>query len=113
MTGYGRESEGGVRGKQRFAVQMERITMELNQIGFCGVDCSACPDLQNGICPGCRESVWPEGDACPPVVCCGERRIPCCGLCQEFPCSMMKEFYGESESHEQAYRRMRSLREEG
>ena len=38
--------------------------------------------------------------------------IPCCGLCPDFPCPMMREFYGESESHEEAYRRMRFLRGE-
>ena len=85
--------------------------MELGKIGFCGVDCSACPDLQNGKCPGCRESVWPEGDACPPVACCGEKTISCCGLCPDFPCKMMRDFYGESDSHEEAFRRMRDLRE--
>ena len=77
--------------------------MKLEQIGFCGVDCAACPDYLNDTCPGCRESVWPEGDACPPVA--------CCGLCPDFPCTMMRDFYGESESHEEAFRRMCDLRE--
>lgn len=87
--------------------------MELAKIGFCGVDCAACPDYLNEICPGCRESVWPEGDACPPIACCGEKKISCCGLCPDFPCTMMREFYGESESHEEAFRRMRFLRKGG
>ena len=43
--------------------------MELEQIGFCGVDCAACPDFLSEKCPGCREIVWPEGDSCPPVAC--------------------------------------------
>ena len=87
--------------------------MELAKIGFCGVDCAACPDYRNEKCPGCRESVWPEGDACPPVACCGEKTISCCGLCPDFPCKMMRDFYGESDSHEEAYRRMCLLRKEG
>ena len=97
--------------------------MKLEQIGFCGVDCAACPDILNDTCPGCRESIWPEGDACPPIACCGRKTISCCGLCPDlktisccglcpdFPCTMMRDFYGESESHEEAFRRMCDLRE--
>ena len=84
--------------------------IELAKIGFCGVDCSVCPDYLSKKCPTCRKSVWPEGDACPPVACCGERKIPCCGDCADFPCSMMGEFYAESEGHEKAFARMWSLR---
>ena len=84
--------------------------MPLSQIAFCGVDCSVCPDLLSNKCPGCRQSEWPEGDACLPVACCGERGISCCGECGEFPCGDMKEFYEESESHRQAYERMRAVR---
>ena len=83
----------------------------LDQIGYCGVDCAACVDLRSGKCPGCRESVWPEGDACPPVACCREREIACCGRCRDFPCAMMTEFYGESDSHRQAGERMQALHE--
>ena len=82
---------------------------ELAKIGFCGVDCASCSDLQTGKCPGCRESVWPEGDVCPPVACCSERKIDCCGRCAEFPCAMMAEFYEESPSHREAGERMRAL----
>ena len=85
--------------------------MELT--GYCGVDCAVCTDYTGGVCPGCRRSVWPEGDACPPVACCRKREIPLCRDCRDFPCRMMAEFYEESESHRQAYERMlqrRSLR---
>ena len=77
------------------------------KIAFCGVDCGSCVDYKDGKCPGCRESVWPEGDECMPVACCREKNISCCGQCQSFPCEDMKAFYGESESHRDAYERMR------
>lgn len=77
--------------------------------GFCGVDCAPCPDYASGACPGCRKSVWPEDDTCPPVVCCQERGIRLCGRCGDFPCAMMQEFYQESESHREAGRLMREV----
>ena len=83
--------------------------MKIDQLGYCGVDCAACPDYTGGACPGCRQSVWPEGDAGPPVRCCTERGIRLCGECRDFPCGMMADFYRESESHERAYRLMAAL----
>lgn len=87
------------------------MTLDLAMIGFCGVDCSACADLASGVCPGCKQSTWDEGDACPPVSCCAEHGVIACGLCAEFPCQMMVEFYGESESHARAYELMRGMTE--
>lgn len=80
-------------------------------IGYCGVDCSACPDFASEVCPGCRQSSWPDGDSCPPVACCTTRAIPFCGACDEFPCAMMAEFYEESDSHREAFQLMRTFRE--
>ena len=79
-------------------------------IGYCGVDCSACPDLIEKKCPSCRESTWPEGGECPPAACCRRKSIICCGTCLEFPCKMMDGFYKESESHRKAYERMEQIR---
>lgn len=78
-------------------------------IAYCGVDCSACPDLASGKCPSCRKTVWKEGDECLPVACCKKRNISFCGECSEFPCKDMKEFYEESDGHREAFRRMCSL----
>ena len=82
---------------------------EIKKLGFCGVDCSVCPDCSEGKCPGCRRTVRPEGDACPPAACCREKNVVCCGQCAEFPCEMMKEFYEESEGHRTAFARMRKV----
>ena len=78
-------------------------------IAYCGVDCSVCPDYTEGICPGCRQTEWREGDECMPVECCRKRGISCCGECMAFPCEDMKAFYSESESHRLAYGRMLSV----
>ncbi len=83
--------------------------MDLDSIGFCGVDCAACPDLLRKKCPGCRQSRWPDGDPCMPVACCARRQIACCGQCAVFPCPEMRAFYGESEGHALALRRMEAV----
>ena len=83
--------------------------MENDMIAYCGVDCSACSDLAEGKCPGCRQTDWPEGDECMPVACCRKKGVAFCGECPGFPCADMREFYEESESHRQAYARRLSL----
>ena len=83
-----------------------------NMIACCGVDCAACPDLSAGKCPGCRRTVWPEGDACMSVACCREKGISVCGECEGFPCAEMAAFYQESEGHRAALARMQELRGE-
>ena len=81
----------------------------MESIAYCGVDCSVCPDYTGGKCPGCRETEWPAGDECLPVGCCRKRGIDFCGAFPSFPCAEMRDFYRESESHAQAYERMRSM----
>lgn len=81
----------------------------MNNIAFCGVDCSVCPDYLEGSCPNCRKTLWPEGEACLPAACCGKKGLLCCGDCKSFPCAEMAEFYTESESHRQALERMRTV----
>ena len=79
-------------------------------IAYCGVDCGACPDYEKGICPSCRLTAWKEGDTCMPVRCCREKGIDFCGLCREFPCGDMAEFYEESDGHRKAFERMLAAR---
>ena len=78
-------------------------------IAYCGVDCSACPDFTGAKCPGCRQTVWEAGDECMPVACCREKGIDFCGRCPDFPCPDMVAFYRESESHAEAFERMRAF----
>ncbi len=81
-------------------------TKEINQLGFCGVDCSVCRDYLDGKCPSCRATEWTNSDICHPVKCCQDKGISVCGHCNEFPCQMMSDFYQESDSHRQAGKRM-------
>lgn len=81
-------------------------------IAYCGVDCSACADLKNGVCPSCRAMAWKDDDMCMPVKCCRDKAIAFCGACSTFPCPDMAEFYQESASHEDAYRRMLAVKRE-
>ena len=83
--------------------------MDLISLGYCGVACNSCADLQSGKCPGCRKTVWPADDPCPPVACCRKKGILVCGMCSRFPCQMMSAFYAESDSHWQARQRMEIL----
>lgn len=77
---------------------------------FCGVDCAACGDMLSGKCPGCRQSIGPEGDRCGAVECCIKRGIDICSDCSEFVCRDMAEFFSESEGHRCAYRRLMGIR---
>ena len=85
--------------------------INLDKLGFCGVDCASCPDRIEGKCPGCRLSEWPEGEECRPAACCAEKGLPCCGYCPDFPCETMQGFYKESEDHREAFEKMRGLSE--
>lgn len=78
-------------------------------IAYCGVNCLECTDYENRKCPGCRQTDWQENDMCLPVKCCRKQDIFACGNCSGFPCEDMQEFYRESESHRQAYQRMRGI----
>ena len=44
-----------------------------NQIAYCGVNCFACSDYINKICPSCKHTQWTEEDICMPVKCCKEK----------------------------------------
>lgn len=77
---------------------------------YCGVNCAACPDYTGGVCASCQLSEWTEDNVCMPVKCCREKDIACCAFCESFPCGGMAEFYEESESHREAYKRMCALR---
>lgn len=86
--------------------------IDLSCIGFCGVNCAACPDSVSKKCPGCRQTEWGD-DPCMPVRCCAERNILHCGECEAFPCPDMKAFFEESDGHREAFERLCALRADG
>ena len=75
-------------------------------VAYCGVDCLECGDYQDGTCVSCRLTEWKENEICMPVKGCREKGIEFCARCGIFPCESMTEFYMESDSHREAYRRM-------
>ena len=83
---------------------------EMYLIGFCGVDCSVCSDYAAGVCTGCRASAHTGAEVCPTVACCEEKGIDFCSGCAQFPCEGMQVFFTESESHKQAYERLKDMR---
>ena len=80
--------------------------LDLDLIGFCGVDCSACPDYVNYKCPGCRASVGLSDEECMAAQCCMDKNILICGQCNDYPCDDMKEFFEETEGHREAKKRI-------
>ena len=79
-------------------------------IGYCGVDCLQCVDYKKTKCPGCKEAIE-LGAPCNCVICNLQKKIEYCNECLTFPCEMMKEFYQESKSHKEAYKRMLEMKE--
>lgn len=78
--------------------------------GYCGVNCHQCKDYLENKCPGCKQSKWDETTICDAVECCKNQHISSCGLCATFPCEKMKMFFKESQSHEEAYHYLKSLK---
>ncbi len=59
-----------------------------SEAGFCGDYCGKCPNF--GLsCDGCGPLSKPE---CHFILCCLERHIPHCGLCEDFPCEALNAF---------------------
>ena len=82
---------------------------ELKLIGFCGVDCSVCSDYTNNVCTGCRASAHTGTEVCMAVACCEDKNIDFCSGCKQFPCDSMKAFFDESDSHREAYVRLKNF----
>ena len=85
------------------------MNKELELIGFCGVDCSVCRDFTTGVCTGCRASAHTTAEDCPTVTCCEDKNIDFCSGCEQFPCEGMQAFFTESESHREAFDRLKDL----
>lgn len=59
----------------------------------CGILCGACEYRQQTGCPGCTQITKPFwGEACPVKDCCERKNLEHCGLCPEFPCSVLHQF---------------------
>ena len=59
----------------------------------CGVLCSECEFRSSMNCQGCtniKKPFW--GEACPVKTCCEDKALDHCGLCQSFPCALLRQF---------------------
>ena len=59
----------------------------------CGIKCSECSYKEQVGCKGClliEKPFW--GDSCPVKSCCESKGKAHCGLCDAFPCDVLKQF---------------------
>ena len=65
----------------------------MSNISICGIDCDACKYREEKGCKGCRAN---EGaifwGACDLYKCCISKNLAHCGVCADFPCSMLQEW---------------------
>ncbi|WP_294143539.1 DUF3795 domain-containing protein [uncultured Clostridium sp.] len=59
----------------------------------CGILCGECEYKEQMGCKGCVQIDKPFwGESCLVKVCCEEKEQEHCGLCDEFPCDLLKQF---------------------
>jgi len=65
----------------------------VSNISICGIDCDSCKHKEENGCKGCRANegkiFWGECDL---YKCCISKNLVHCGLCTDFPCSMLQEW---------------------
>jgi|GEM_PF-1161571 len=78
---------------------MNREVEKYAKLAYCGIYCGGCSNYrENADCSGCRNETELLAD-CPTRSCAIEREVLFCGECSEFPCLMLKEFYGDGIPH--------------
>ena len=70
---------------------------DFSSITACGECCAKCRKKTDGRCPGCIEAdgfvpEWAETGRCRIHACTREHRVQFCGLCPEFPCSLIPSY---------------------
>lgn len=59
----------------------------------CGLHCLSCEYKTDGRCGGCIEtSGHPFHGECPVAMCCQNRNLKYCGLCEAFPCELLTQY---------------------
>ena len=59
----------------------------------CGLRCEGCAWKESHDCGGCiATNGHPFHGACPVATCCQEKQLLHCGLCDVFPCGLLKEY---------------------
>jgi len=68
---------------------------QYEKLSFCGLYCGGCKNYKgNYNCMGCRNEKELVND-CPTRACCSAKGLFHCGLCENFPCSVLSEFNNE------------------
>lgn len=73
---------------------------DFSKLTPCGGYCEDCNSFNNGECKGCLETegkcihMWQESKGvCKVYACCKEKAIDFCGLCGDFPCVWLKNWF--------------------
>lgn len=65
---------------------------------YCGLDCNNCEYKEKFDCKGCRETYGnPFHGECRLAMCAISQSVEHCGLCNLFPCNLLKEFSYDKE----------------
>mgnify|MGYP006288394423 CR=1 FL=1 len=87
---------------------------QYEKLSFCGIYCGGCKNYKENMnCMGCRyeESML---DDCPTRTCAIEKDLLHCGECEDFPCSVLNDFYEDGKPHhEVAFKNMLRIKEVG
>ena len=68
--------------------------MDFANITACGGDCTGCEHYKSGECVGCNSNggicvkLW--SSECSLCKCCREHNVRFCGVCDDFPCGLLK-----------------------
>ena len=81
---------------------------------YCGIYCGSCQNYKKNMnCAGCRNEAVLVDD-CETKVCAVKRGLLHCGLCTDFPCGMMEDFYSfDKPSRQVARQGMERIRQIG
>lgn len=63
----------------------------------CGIECSKCEYKEKMNCKGCvniDKAFWGE---CQVKACCESKKLENCGMCNEFPCDLLKAYAFDEE----------------
>jgi hypothetical protein len=87
---------------------------QYEKLSLCGLYCGGCKNYkENYNCMGCRNEKELVDD-CPTRACCIDKGLLHCGLCEDFPCGILNDFYTDGmKHHELAFKNMLDIKERG
>lgn len=81
---------------------------------YCGIDCGKCKNYKKNLnCQGCKAEKELISD-CPTRSCAAVRGLSSCGVCMDFPCKTLSDFYHDGNPlHRQAEKNMLAMIQDG